>query len=223
MAGDDDDVVDVMAPLMKQFRERFTAKGLRRVSYQIEADGLVIDLSGRDLLSRFLEAAMTVIRDEWAGISELPSQATVAFREKAAKALAAGESWAKERYSGGRLGTMQPDPSGGLFADSGRTLASLVGRISGGKPLRITIEAAANRFAKMTEAQLQRLLRLVPSLNPEHLLRQESVATALQEGVDAMTARSVEEIRRRTEQAERRLNRQIAGAVARGLRRLAGR
>lgn len=170
--------------------KRTRASGKSRYTVEIKSEPLLTETDPRVLGRGPAEAMAKHLRDRVEGISTQAAPATIKARQVAARAVAKGEQWATKRYSGGRLGLMQPHQSDRLFNDSGRLVRSIV---VGAKEDSWIINVAANRLHPDTlnggEAALlrifQRLRELVPEWGDARALGDVlSVRRAIRDGLD---------------------------------------
>jgi hypothetical protein len=174
-------------------RRGTTAAGTRRkarYSFEIKSEPLLLQLDELNLGQKPAEAIRDLIKDQIAGIAVTASKATQALRVRGALALAAGASWAVKRYSGGRLGTMQPNQSNKLFNDSGRLHAGVHVRMNQ-QDASFTVNWPANRFNPETfgagyDAMMRKFVALVPALDPKKLLGHPDVEKAIKAGLAEM-------------------------------------
>lgn len=140
----------------------------RRYTVEFKAEPLIHNLDPMALGRGPAMAIAKFLRDSIAGISAAASPATVKARRAARRA--AGDSWVSRRYSGGKLGTMQPGQSDRLFNDSGRLIKSIVA--SATRAGTYVVNVAANRFNPDTldnggTAALQRIFQLLRQYVPQ--------------------------------------------------------
>jgi hypothetical protein len=163
-----------------------------RYAIDIKSEPLLFELDELNLGNKPAEAWAQRIRDNVIGISAVASKATQALRVKGAIALAAGASWATKRYSGGRIGTMQPNQTDKLFNDSGR-LAKSIHMRPNLTDSSYTINVAANRFnpdlfGAGFEVMMNKFVTLVPMLDPKKAFADPDIEKAIKEGLaDMMT------------------------------------
>lgn len=168
--------------------QRTSATGKQRVTISVRSEPIVHDLDPRRMAEGPALAIAALFRERVSGITAVASQATLRARAVAAKAFAAGESWAMRRYSGGKIGPMAPNQSDRAFNDSGRLAKSIVAQA---RDDEWRINVAGNRFqaadVKGGQAGITRiwdqLVALVPEFgNPAMLMDDLRVRKAIEEG-----------------------------------------
>lgn len=140
------------------FTTRTSRTGKQRVTIDVQSEPLVHNLDPRELGAGPAEALAELIRSDIAGISAQASPATIAARQRAARAFSgavdpkrgkrSGSVGVNRRYAGGRTGALPPNQSDRLFNDSGRLVKSIVARAV--KDGLYVINVAANRFDTQT-------------------------------------------------------------------------
>lgn len=183
-----DDVVDILKPFRDQFKERVLKSGKRRIRIEITPkEGPYLDFSERAILAPIAAAVLDELRKSIAGVPAVVKPETIGRRKRYASQLRGGKVAALRRYAGpGGRGLAMPGSQGDhALGDSGRMLSSIVAGISGTKPVRVTINVAANRLDPSTfnEAEWARymaqLRRWVPALMPGAVFRTQSVQNAI--------------------------------------------
>lgn len=157
-----------MEATLKQRNRRGSSIGPARFTVEISGDSLLINTDPKSLGRPVAEAIAEQLKERIRGIVASAAPATIAARKAAAKALAAGKSWATKRYSGGRIGTLTPGTHDTLFRDSGRLEQSIaVGATQDG----YVVNVAANRFDASTfdggAGALQRMFDRLKQYIPE--------------------------------------------------------
>jgi hypothetical protein len=167
------------------------ASGTRRkprYAIEIRSQPLLYDLDEMQLGQGPAEAIRNLISDQIRLISQPVKRSTLRFRAKAKEAFARGESWAKKRYSGGRIGSMAPGAGSHMFGDSGRLAAGVFVR-QNKTDRSYTVNLPVNRFNPEISgvatvlkwfADLQ---RLVPALDPNWLAQSKVVSDAIDKAV----------------------------------------
>lgn len=163
-----------------------------RVTVDISGESIGIGLDPRAYGAPVAQAIADLFRERIRMIAETVSPATKRAREAAAKAFAAGKSWAVKRYAGGKLGAKAPNQSDRKFNDSGRMADSIVATAREGEK-DFVINMAANRLNPETvnggmaglEKIWAELVRLVPELgNPRLLMDNVKVRRSVNEAVN---------------------------------------
>lgn len=226
MASQDVVVLNDLGASSLSRRARTSAGGKTSVRYSIElqADPILHDYS----LTALGQGPAVAIRDLLAkrikAIGEKASPSTELTRKAAAKALAAGASWAARRYAGGRTGRKEPGQTDRLFNDSGRLAEGLEVRENRGDG-NYTINVPANRLDPTTfaggesalVAMWQRLVALVPEFRGgREIVKHEEIRQAIAEAV-------TESIVTRTDRARSTISRnrsRLYGQVLRDLARV---
>lgn len=151
-------------------RERTTSAGTSvRYTVSIEADPLLHVFDAKRLGAGPAMAIAEHLQTRIGAIGVTASPSTLLKRKYARSAMERGARWATKRYSGGKIGTLQPDQSDKLFNDSSRLVKGLIA-----KPTRDNqwvINVAANRLDPSTfedgEAGLVRMVARLRELVPE--------------------------------------------------------
>lgn len=174
MATDDILVIGDYGALQR----RTTKTGKSRYTVEMSSTPLVINTDAKTLGRPVAMAIANHLRMRIETISAAASPATVRARKNASKALSDGTEWARQRYSGGRIGMLPPNQSDRLFNDSGRFARGIAVGANGDGWI---INAAANRLkaafldGKNPEAALvtifQKLRQLVPEFGNAGLMR----------------------------------------------------
>jgi hypothetical protein len=196
----DDDVVVLGAGL--ETRQRVTASGSVKTRYSIaiSSEQLVVNMSAKALGKAPAMAIAELLRERISDIAETAAPNTIRARKTAAKALAAGKSWAVARYSGGRIGETAPNTSDRLFNDSGRLVQSITANasddtwrvnVAGNRLSGATLDGRGGRGGDETVAEIwERLKSLVPELADTGALGDSiPVQSAIRSSVDAMTTK----------------------------------
>jgi hypothetical protein len=185
-------------------RTRTTKSGKTRTRYTvtIKSEPLLVNTNPRALSKGPATAMAELLKQRIKDITAQAAPATIAARQRAAKAVAAGASWATRRYSGGRLGVKAPGQSDRLFNDSGRFADSIaVGATGSGW----TINVAANRLDPSTldggQAGLvkvmERLRQYVPEWGDARMMATSiPVQRAIREAVGASLQKATAETAR---------------------------
>lgn len=165
-----------------------------RYSIEIRSEPLLFELNELNLGGELAAAWAQRIRDNIQGIAVPASKATQAMRAKAVDALAAGASWAVKRYSGGRIGTMQPNTTDKLYNDSGR-LAHGVHLRQNLTDSSYTLNVPANRlnreqFGRGYDEMVAKLVSLVPMLDPSKAIGDPAIEKAIKESVATMISKA---------------------------------
>lgn len=205
-------------------RTRTGAGGKTSVRYSIEfqAQPILHDYSLTALGQSPAMAIRDLLEKKIKAIAQKPSPSTTLTRKAAAKALAAGASWAVRRYAGGRTGRKEPGQYDALFADSGRLAEGLEVR-ENRKDGNYTINVPANRLDPSTfiggetaiVAMWQRLVTLVPEFRGgKNVLTQEVIA-AIAEAVTESIVTQTDRARSTLSRARSRLYGQVLRDLAR--------
>jgi hypothetical protein len=168
--------------------------GRARMTIEIQSEPLVHVFDEVQLGHGPAEAAAQVLAEKVRGISETVAPETALTRKHQEAAYARGESWAKKRFGGPRLGERPPNPSSlRKFNHSGTFADSIVAR-ENKTDKTWTVNVAANRldprtsrnaaeFAFITDA----LRRLVPELDdPARLQNDPRVMKAIDDAVESL-------------------------------------
>lgn len=142
---------------------RRTTSGKIRRSIRIDADVMTINTDPKALGKPVADGIANHYRQAVKAIAATASAATLKYRQRAAKAFAAGKPWATRRYAGGKISAMQPNQSELLFNDSGRFADSIVANASSDGAWRVNV--AANRLDDRSgnpDRIWNRLVSLVP-------------------------------------------------------------
>lgn len=233
-----------------QKRVRTTSNGTTsRVTLSIKSEPILHDLSETNLGAGPAAAIAEAIKKQIKNITEYAKPATIARRQRAKRLLETGvaednkaqartktaKAWIAQgfkgkigeghatvaRYTGGRLGAMNPTTSVRLFNDSGRLAESIFVR-QNTQEENWTINVAANRLDPSTFGSqgafmrmIERLHKHVPVLaNP---LKDEDVLKAIAQGIGDVAIKAIEKGENlQAEIAKRRLAavQQIANLVA---------
>lgn len=169
-------------------------RGRARMTIEIKSEPLVHVFDEVQLGHGPAEAAAQVLAEKVRGISEEVAPETALTRKYQESAYQRGESWAKKRFGGPRLGERAPNPNSlRKFNHSGTFADSIVAR-ENKTDKTWTVNVAANRldprtsrnaseFAFITDA----LRRLVPEIDdPARLLHDPRVKTAIDEAVETL-------------------------------------
>lgn len=142
---------------------RTRATGKQRVTVEIRGDALGIETDERKLAEPLAIAMAEAIKDGIRNKLGFASEATRFFRQRAEKAFAAGEKWARKRYSGGRTGAMRPNVTSPARkgVDSGRLVNTTIANWSPAAQ-RFHINVAANRLGPDPEIRSKMLMLLAP-------------------------------------------------------------
>lgn len=149
-------------------RTRTTSAGTKdRYTMTIKAEPIIHDFGELRLGQGPAIAIKDLIRRQIKGITAFAKPGTIARRESAVRALAAGARWARDRYAGGRTGEKQPNSSWRLFNDSGRLADGLEVR-ENQQEKSWTINVPVNRLdpapkgnRSFTAAAFERMLALL--------------------------------------------------------------
>jgi hypothetical protein len=154
-------------------RQRTTGAGTSsRYTVTMTADPILHDFAQAKLSRTVPDALAALLRRQIEAITAPAAPSTIKSREYAANAFERGESWARKKYGGGRIGDMKPNGAptgtGKLFNDSGRFAKSVVAmqNIEEGT---FTINVAANRLrpesfpAGAYDRMIERLRQLAPA------------------------------------------------------------
>lgn len=183
-----------------QRRTRTTSNGTSvRYTLSIKSEPILVDFDPLKLGKGPAEAIAALVSKQIRAISETASLSTQLGRKYAANAFAAGQSWAKKRYSGGRTGAKPPGAASSdrLFNDSGR-LADGIFASENKKEGNWTINVPANRFDPTTFkggesailSMIERLRNLVPALKGDVLsdpATREAIKTATADAIFVMS------------------------------------
>lgn len=167
-------------------------RGRARMSVEIIAEPLVHNFDDLQLGKGPSEAIANALRKGIEGITETVSDRTLETRKYQEHAYAAGKSWVKARFGGGRMADTPPRAGEARhFNHSGRTAKSIVATENKTEK-SWTVNVAANRldprtsrgagdFAAITET----LIRLVPEFgDPRRLAEHPLVKAAIAASID---------------------------------------
>jgi hypothetical protein len=160
-----DEKIVILNQGWSSLEQRTSKTGKQRFVIETKSEPLAFNLSPTALGAPIAQALAQHWRAEILAIAAKAAPATLKARETAARAFAAGKSWAQKRYSGGRIGAMPPAQSEQAFNDSGRFAKSVTANASKDGSWRINV--AANRLsgdASTVERIYRRLVELVPSI-----------------------------------------------------------
>ena len=174
-------------------RTRTTASGSTAVRYSIEmrADPILHDFNQENLGQGPAVAIRDLLSRKMKEIGVKASDATRLRRANAVAGLAAGVPAYVARYSGGKIGTKQPNQSEALFNDSGRFANGMAVRFNP-TDNNFTINVPANRLDPRTfgggEAALVRMWERLVALVPEFkggidVLKHEEIRAAVADAV----------------------------------------
>lgn len=172
-------------------QERTRTSGKKTTTLSISAEPIAVVLDEKTLAKPAADAYVKVLQEQIGALTFEASPATKAKRKAAAKAFAAGESWATKQYAGGRMGPMPPNQSSKLYNDSGRLAAGITSNWSPQQKAWI-VRFPVNRFAPDFlarpggQAVLQRLIDLVPALR---MPLQPAVMDAIRKAQAAMASK----------------------------------
>lgn len=172
----------------KRTRTAKSGKSKSRVSVAIKATPVVHDFNESRLGAGVAEAIRDVMMKEIRAITATVSASTLARRLAAKRALSSGTATPaiRKRYSGGRMGAMNPTGGDKMFNDSDRLGDGLHVRHSA-RTAEFTTNVPANRFTGDTAPLIDKLVQLIPSLkNPALLLRDQKVSDAVEKSVTGM-------------------------------------
>lgn len=167
-------------------RRRTSSKGTSdRFSVSIRSQPILHNFDPLKLGQGPAVAIRDLIQRQIRNVTARAAESTILKRKYAATALAAGKSWARARWSGGRIGPREPNRTDKLFRDSGR-LAELEVRENKAEG-SWTVNVAANRLDPKTfrdgEVGLSRMVRrlvdVVPALQGRGLLEDQTVVQAI--------------------------------------------
>lgn len=216
-----DDIIDILRPYRDQFKERTLRSGKVKVRIDLTPrEGPYLDMSERAILAPVAAAVVEQLRDEIRNVVAPVSEATVEFRRyTATTGRRKFRGWYARRYSGGKIGLMLPQGGTTAMFESGRFLQSLTASITGTRPVRATVNVAANRLDKSTftasawsrfTAQLK---RWVPSLSPGAVFKKPGVQDAIAGVLADRLARTQAEIKRKTGELRRAVLSLVRSAV----------
>lgn len=163
---------------------RTSGSGKERVTIKVTAEPIIHNFDPKGLGRGPAKAIAFHLAEKVRGIAEVAPEATLKARKVAAKAFSQGKSWALERYSGGRMGPMEPNKSDRAFNDSERMEESITaGYSEADGAWRVNV--AANRLNSQNSGGVERmwekLVRLVPEFGDAALLlSQDLVKAAIQ-------------------------------------------
>lgn len=168
-----------------------------RYSIEIKSEPLLHNFDDMMLGRGPADAIAELISTQIKNISEQARPATLADRQKNFLEFQRGAPNAVKRYSGGRLGSMPPNPdSRTLFNDSGR-LAKSIFATQNKTDKTYTINVAANR---LTIASLgpraaeivARLVQLVPAMDPAKLPGYKVIEDSIRASISDMLAKATD-------------------------------
>ena len=170
-----------------------------RYTVEIRSEPILFDFDETNIGMEFAEAYRQVISDQIRLISEPVKAATVRFRAGALNAWNFGSDWAVQRYSGGRIGPMPPNPNSRTkFNDSGRLAKGVFVR-QNPKDKTFTINLPTNRFnpeisGMATVMQwFSDLQRLVPALDPKKAAQLPAIKAASDRAIKGMISKAQDE------------------------------
>jgi hypothetical protein len=167
-------MADSVFVINRGLEQRTSKTGRRRSVIRIDAEPMLVNMDPKSLGKPIAEAIANHLRERIRGITAQAAPATIAYRKRAAKALADGKAWAVKRYGGGRIGSLPPNQSDRLFNDSERMANSIVANASNDNSWRVNV--AGNRLDESTagasgvERIWTRLVQLVPEFGNIALL-----------------------------------------------------
>lgn len=178
-----------------QQRARTTSRGTKdRFTVTIKAEPVIVNLDpillGKEPALRIAKKIASRIRD----IGAVAAPATIKRRKAALESATPGR-----RYTGGRMGFMNPGQTARLFNDSGRLAAGIFARANR-KEANWTINVPANRFDPTTFngglpailLMIERLSAYVPELkNPALLLEDPEFRAAVKRGLKNIHAKKL--------------------------------
>ncbi len=164
---------------------RTRASGKERVTLEIRGDALLINTDEKELMKPIAEALAAEVRKGIRTYHGFASPATRKAREVAARAFERGESWAKRRYSGGRIGPMAPNQTGRLLNDSGRLAKSIVVGVTSAK--EHVMNVAANRLGPDPLVRRRTLDLLRPIV--EGAMKSEAAAKGVEKAKELLVQR----------------------------------
>lgn len=172
-------------------RRRTTSAGTKsRYTISIKADAIPHIFDAKQLGRGPAEAIANAIKAGIKNVGQFAAAATQKKREQAARALAAGASWAVARYSGGRTGQKAPNQTKRLFNDSERLAEGIHVQAVGDESW--TVNVPANRFDPSTfnggaaamAGMVARLQALVPELRgADELAKNDMVKKAVADSI----------------------------------------
>jgi len=190
-------------------------RGKRRMTVEFKSEVVACDYSAHNLMRGPAEQLQKMIRSDFGKITKKASPATIEKRKQAAKAFAAGKTWARKAYRGGTKAKAEraPDPNSttwgvdsGHLRDSFRPqwVASQSAWILNVAGNRLNPEPFRNHAAFV--AFLTELKRQVPALDPAKLGERRGWLDALD---DATRDAIINLSDRRADLRSRRLKTQI--------------
>jgi LPS sulfotransferase NodH len=179
--------------VLNQGYEFKTSKtGKVRTVVLVQSEPLVYSFDDKTIARGPAQAIADTMRRKIEDVSEEAAPATLAYRKRAAKALAEGKAWAVKRYAGGKTGLTPPAQTTQALHDSGRLAKSIVANWHEGDQVW-RVNVAANRLDPTTsnwERVWLRLISLVPEFgNPGAWLEDFTVRRALEEATKKMRAK----------------------------------
>jgi len=215
-----EEVVSILGPFVELERTLKSGKTKQRLRIEIESTPIVHNFNDRALGALPAKAIAEHLKDEISKATGAISESTKDARRKAAKAVAAGKSWATKRYAGGRIGSTPPDQANmdrpGVF--SGRLRDSIVANEHRDKASWI-VNVAANRLSRATarnegeyQTLLNRIANMMPSVHdPQALARSPKVREAVEQSIYMLIAVA------KDRQDELRTRRDLAALQALGM------
>lgn len=173
-----DDVIVINQP--GNLKQRTSSTGRVKYSIEVTSEPIAFNLNAKELGGAVAQQLAHYFQEKIRGISAQAAPATIAARERFAKAAAAGKTWALRRYSGGQMGSSAPNKSGALFNDSGRLADSIVARATGDgwrinvAGNRLDPRTANNGGTAAVERIWARLAQLVPAFADVSIAFRES-------------------------------------------------
>lgn len=167
-------IINDYGPNSTAIRRRTSAKGKvsQRTSINIKSEPLVHTFDDVALGSGPAEAIRDAFEAAIKGITDFAKPSTIARRNYARQALAAGTAGKTitKRYSGGKIGLKPPTTSARLFNDSNRLSEGLFVR-QNPREKSWTTNVPANRFTDETRHLVGQLFDLIGSkISPKALL-----------------------------------------------------
>jgi hypothetical protein len=157
---------------------RTNASGKQRFVIRRETEPIVINTDPMLLAMKPAQAFAAYLRQKIQAVSASPAANTLRARRTELKAFVLGKSWAMERFSGGRMGSMPPLRSEQALNNSGR-LAKGVAVSKGKSDWRVNVPA--NRLDERTIHSFERVWNRLTQLVPE--LGRPLEAGVVQEGI----------------------------------------
>lgn len=195
---------------------RTRPSGKARCTVEFKSEALAVNTDPALWGAPVADALAKVLREQIAAIPQRASAATEDARKVAKTAFRKGKAWAMRRYSGGRIGAMEPDAvspeAPRLMNDSGRFVRSLVARLTRDRSMFV-LNVAVNRLdnERVRERVFAILTQWVPGFSdPRSLASDPAVRGAMLDAmagaVTKQSAKSLADLQRALKETGARLD-----------------